>query len=162
MSEWDSNMSSMMSWSVCFHFVTILNALQHSTQQTKHLNLRSLFKCLECLWCYMLLLWQGMDWTHEDRQAWNFFSNKLCRNRHSKMKDIWLGSHVALTSAMNICVHSFPLLLTVCELIFLSIWISLYYHKTKHQYKIETQTASDKILWHVQWAANYLAQSPHL
>jgi len=49
-----------MSWSVCFHFVTILNALQHSTQQIKHLlNVWSLFKCLDCLRCCMLLLWRN-------------------------------------------------------------------------------------------------------
>lgn len=36
------------------------------------------------------------------------------------------------------------------------------YDETKHKYKIETWKGSDKILWYVQWAENYLALSPYL
>jgi hypothetical protein len=46
------------------------------------------------------------------------------------MKDICLWSHIALTRAMNACMHSFFLPLIAYELIHLSTQVSEHYHET--------------------------------
>jgi len=57
-------------------------------------------------------------------------SKKSHRNPYSRMKDVCLWSHVALTGAVNICVHSFPLPLIVYELLDHSTQISEHHHET--------------------------------
>jgi hypothetical protein len=64
---------------------------------------------------------------------------------YSKMRTFGLDPMLHFQCNEHLYAFS-PLPLTAYELIFLSIWIKQYCHKTKHQYKIETWTASDKIL----------------
>jgi hypothetical protein len=46
------------------------------------------------------------------------------------MKDIFPWTHIALTRAMNACMHSFLLPLIAYDLIHLNTQISQHYHET--------------------------------
>jgi hypothetical protein len=70
-------------------------------------------------------------WVEDTHKYEPKIKKKLWRNPYSRMKDICLWSHIALTSAMNACMHSFLLPLIGYELIHLSTHISQHYHETK-------------------------------
>jgi len=57
-------------------------------------------------------------------------SKKSQRNPYSRMKDISLLSHIALTREINVCIPSFPFLLIAYESIPQSAQISQYYQET--------------------------------
>jgi len=53
------------------------------------------------------------------------------------MQDSCLCSHIALSNAMDVCMHSFPLLLIAYELICLLTQVHSTIVKHEHQYKFE-------------------------
>jgi len=65
-------------------------------------------------------------------KAWNYCSQKSHRNLYSRMQDICLWSHIALSNAVNFCMHSFPLLLIASSPRYISTIM-----KREHQYKFE-------------------------
>ena len=63
-------------------------------------------------------------------KACNYCSQKSHRNLYSRLQDSCLWCHIALSNAMNVCMHSFPLLLIAYELICLITQVHQHYHET--------------------------------
>jgi hypothetical protein len=94
------------------------------------------FRCLHSLAYSMLLLGHAVDWTVEWKIDISMNLNfKSRRNPYSRMKDIFLWSHIAVTRATNVCIHSFLLLLIAHEL---STQISQHYRQNWTRYKTAT------------------------
>lgn len=104
---------------------------QFGTKQTKHFP-TLWFKCQKCLDCWMLLLWEGTDWSVELKIDINmnlqFIKVTKKSLQHNK---VYLPlSHIELTREINVYTLSFPLPLTACELICHSTQIRQHHHKS--------------------------------
>jgi hypothetical protein len=133
-SESDSNTNSVMPRSVMFspysHTAKCMTT-QFSTQHTQHL-LTQWFKPQQCTACRMLFLWEKRHyWSVQLKKniSMNLQFKKSQRNPYSRMEDVCLWSHIALTREINICILTFSLPQIAFELY--STQISQQYHKTQ-------------------------------
>lgn len=98
-------------FSLCSH-TTKCTSTKLTVQQTQNLlNPWMWFKCLHCqpITCFC----SDKEWTEmlswRQTKPWNYCSQKSHGNLYSRMQDSCLWSHIALSNAVNFCMHSFPL-----------------------------------------------------
>jgi len=104
---------------------------QFDTKQTKHLP-TLWFKHQKCLDCWMLLLWEGTDWSVELKIDINMNLQfiKVTKKSLQQNKVHLPLSHIELTREINVYTLSLPLPLTARELICHSTQIRQQHHKS--------------------------------
>lgn len=136
--ESNSDISSMMPWSVSFLFVAILlNALQQNSPYNKPKTFwipeRDSSVCTaQPFTCFCSDKEQTEMLSWRQTKTWNYCSQKSHRNYYSRMQDSCIWSNIALNNAVNFCMHSFPLLLIAPSPRYISTIM-----KHEHQYTFE-------------------------
>jgi hypothetical protein len=105
------------------------------------------------------LTWKGLNCGVKERDKHEPTVQKS-RSPYSRMKDICLWSHIALTRAVNVSMHSFPLPLIAYELICHSNQVGQHYHKTQTSF-IRMKPKLKEIWKHIESAPNFIAQDHH-